>query len=83
MMGECAFAQKKYDEAVEHFLEAALGYPYKEWQALGYFEAGRCFIQLKDTEKARETLQTVVTKFPKHPRAKDAMTLLANLNKNK
>lgn len=79
MMGECAFAQKKYDVAWEHFLEAALGYPYPEWQALGHFEAGRCFIELKMPEKARESLQTVVEKFPQHARAKDAAKLLAGL----
>lgn len=79
MMGECAFAQKKYDMAWQHFLEAALGYPYPEWQALGHFEAGRCFIELKMPEKAREALQTVVDKHPQHVRAKDAAKLLANL----
>ena len=35
MIGEIAFRQKKHKDAVEHFLEAALGYPYEEWQALG------------------------------------------------
>ncbi len=79
MMGECAFAQKKYDIAWEHFLEAALGYPYPEWQALGHFEAGRCFIELKMPDKARESLQTVVDQFPEHVRAKDAAKLLAGL----
>jgi TolA-binding protein len=79
MMGECAFAQKKYDVAWQHFLEAALGYPYPEWQALGQFEAGRCFIELKMPDKARESLQTVMDKFPKHPRANDAANLLAGL----
>ena len=79
MMGECAFAQKKYDVAWEHFLEAALGYPYPEWQALGHFEAGRCFIELKLPDKARESLQTVVDRFPQHVRAKDAAKLLAGL----
>ncbi|MEO2019159.1 MAG: tetratricopeptide repeat protein [Fuerstiella sp.] len=79
MMGECAFAQKKYDVAWEHFLEAALGYPYPEWQALGHFEAGRCFIELKMPDKARESLQTVIDRFPEHVRAKDAAKLLARL----
>ena len=79
MMGECAFAQKKFEVAWPHFLEAALGYPYPEWQALGQFEAGRCFIELKMLDKARESLQTVVDKFPDHARAKDAATLLAGL----
>ena len=79
MMGECAFARKKYDVAWQHFLEAALGYPYPEWQALGHFEAGRCFIELKMPDKARESLQTVVEKFPNHDRAKDAAKLLKTL----
>jgi len=79
MMGECAFAQKKYDVAWQHFLEAAIGYPYPEWQALGHFEAARCFIELKMPDKARESLQEVVVKFPNHERSKDAAKLLADL----
>ncbi|MEO1995839.1 MAG: tetratricopeptide repeat protein [Planctomycetaceae bacterium] len=79
MIGECRFGQKNYSDAVEHFLEAALGYPYEEWQALGYYEAARCFIQLKDATRARETLQTVISKYAKHPRAQDAQKLLKTL----
>jgi len=79
MMGECAFAQKKYDIAWQHFLEAALGYPYPEWQALGHFEAARCFIELKMPDNAINSLREVVEKFPKHERAKDAAKLLADL----
>jgi TolA-binding protein len=81
MIGEIAFRQKKHKEAVEHFLEAALGYPYPEWQALGYYEAGRCFIELKENRKAVETLETVVKKYPNHPRARDAATLIADLKR--
>jgi len=81
MVGECRFGQKNYSQAVEHFLEAALGYPYEEWQALGYYEAARCFIQLKDNTRARETLQTIITKHAKHPRAQDAQKLLATIGK--
>ena len=82
MIGECAFREKKLDEAVEHFLTAALGYPYQEWQALGHFEAGRVFIELKEKEKAIDSLETVIKKFPQHPKAKDAMALVANLKKS-
>jgi TolA-binding protein len=81
MVGECSFKQKKHREAVEHFLEAALAYPYPEWQALGYFEAGRCFIALKDSAKALDALRTVVKKHARHPRAKDAAKLIAELEK--
>jgi TolA-binding protein len=82
MIGECAFRQKKHKEAIEHFLEAALAYPYEEWQALGHFEAGRCFIALSDTPKALDELEIVVKKFPKHVRAKDAAKLIADLKKD-
>lgn len=81
MIGEISFAQKKHKEALEHFLEVAVGYPYPEWQALGYFEAGRCFKELKETKKAIETLETLTKKYPNHPRAKDAASLIEELKK--
>lgn len=79
MIGECAFREKKYEEAVEHFLTAALGYPYEEWQALGYLEAGRSLIELKDTAKAKDMFETLIKKYPNHPKAKDAAKLLASI----
>ncbi len=79
MMGQCALAAKNYAEASEHFLESAFGYPYEEWQCQGHFEAAKCFVELKDIEKARESLETVTKRFPNHARAKDATTLLAGL----
>lgn len=79
MMGQCALAAKNHAEAAEHFLEAAFGYPYEEWQCQGHFEAAKCFVELKDTEKARESLETVAKRFPNHARAKEATTLLAGL----
>ena len=58
---------------MEHFLEAALAYPYPNGRPWATYEAGRCFIALKDTpKKPSTTLETVVKKFPKHARAKDA-----------
>ncbi len=79
MMGQCALAAKNNAEAAEHFLEAAFGYPYEEWQCQAHFEAAKCFIELKDVEKARESLETVTKRFPNHIRAKEATTLLASL----
>ena len=46
-----------------------------------YFEAGRCFIALDDKPKALDALRTVVKKFPKHPQAKNAEKLIADLSK--
>jgi TolA-binding protein len=82
MIGECAFRQKKHREAVEHFVEV-LTYPYEEWQALAHFEACRCFLALQDTPRALNELQVLVKKFPKHPRARDAAHMIADLQKDK
>ncbi len=83
MMGEIAFSQKKYEDASAHFLEVVVGYPekeeYAEWRALARLEAGRCFIELKKYAQAREELESMVKDFPKHPRVKDAQTLLAGI----
>ena len=79
MMGQCSLAEKKLAEAAEHFLEAAFGYPYEEWQCQAHFEAAKCFIEMKDVEKARDSLETVAKRFPNHARAKEATTLLATL----
>jgi TolA-binding protein len=79
MIGECCFLEKKYAEAVEHYLTAALGYPYEEWQALGHFEAARAFIELGDKERAIDALNTVIERFGQHPKAADAKTLLQSL----
>jgi TolA-binding protein len=81
MIGEIAFEEKKYDEAIEHFLTVAVGYPFAEWQGLARFEAARCFEQLKQKDKAIESLQIVVEKFPTHPKAKLAAEMIVNLKK--
>ncbi|HWB09843.1 MAG TPA: tetratricopeptide repeat protein [Pirellulales bacterium] len=81
MIGECAFREKKYDEAVEHYLTAALGYPYEEWQVLGYLEAGRSLVELKNLAKARDMFETLIKKYPNHPKAADAAKLLASIKK--
>ncbi|MFV1965464.1 MAG: tetratricopeptide repeat protein [Pirellulaceae bacterium] len=83
MMGQCWFSQKKYAEAIDCFSEVAFGFQHDEWQPLSYFEAGRCYIQLKDPDAARKMLTTVIQDFPKHPRANDAKTILAELDKTK
>ncbi len=76
MLGECDFAQQKFDSAWEHYLEAALGYPYEEWKVQGHYQAARCFVQLKKPAKAREELEFVIEKFPQHALVKDAQKLL-------
>ena len=79
MMGQCCFAQKKFPEAIDCFSEVAFGFKHPEWQPLSYFEAGRCYVQLKNVTAARKMLTAVVEEFPKHARVKDAQAILKQL----
>jgi TolA-binding protein len=88
MLGECAFGQKKFDEAIGFYLEIVEGYKaddpnIKEWHARGMYEMARCFIELKKTDQARESLESLLKLHADHPFAKDAKTLLAKLNTTK
>ncbi len=75
MLGECDFAEQKFATAWEHYLESALGYPYDEWKAQGHYQAGRCFVQLKQPDKAREELQLVIEQYPNHALVKDGAAI--------
>ena len=48
---------------------------------MGHFEAARCFIQLKQNDKAIASLQVIIREHADHPKAKDAAKLLAELKK--
>lgn len=58
-IGECLFAQKKYDDAVREFLKVDILYAYPEWSAAALYEAGRCFEALGKLVEAREHFKTV------------------------
>jgi TolA-binding protein len=81
MMGEIAFAQKKYEDAIEQYLMVTVGYPYAQWQALAQLETGRCFKELGQKDKAIAALEKMLEKFPDHPKAEDAKRLIEELRK--
>jgi TolA-binding protein len=81
MIGEIAFSQKKYAEAIEHYLEVAVGYPYKELQGLAQYETGRCLVELGEKEKAIAAFKVVVEKHADHPQVENAKRLIAELQK--
>ena len=58
-LGECLFAQKKYEEAVRELLKVDILYAYPEWSAPALYEAGRCFEQMGRQVEAREQYQAV------------------------
>jgi len=79
MIGECYFAQKNHKEATKHFLKAAFAYGHKEWSAMAWFEAARCFEVLKDVLQAKNCYQQMIDKFPDHPKIADARKRLSEL----
>jgi len=79
MLGELDYAAKKYDEAIAHFLTVAAGFGYKEWRAQARYEAGRCFAHLGKKDKAIESFQIVVDKYPDHVYAADAKRRIEEL----
>lgn len=79
MVGSCLFAQKKHKEAAKQFLKAAFGYNHKNWSALAYFEAARCFEVLRDLDQARNCYQQLITKYPQHRTVANARKRLAAL----
>ena len=79
MIGECYFAQKNHKEATKHFLKAAFAYGHKEWSAMAWFEAARCFEVLKDVAQAKNCYQQMIDKFPDHPKVVDAKKRLGEL----
>ncbi len=79
MLGEIAFGQRKYEDAIEQYVMVTSGYPYEQWQGLAEFEMGRCFVSLGKRQKAIEAFQSVVGKHPRHAKAEDAARMLEEL----
>ena len=79
MIGECLFAQKQHKDASRHFLKAAFTYNHREWSAMAWFEAARCFEVLRDTEQAASCYRNLIEKYPQHARVPDARRRLSDL----
>ncbi len=64
-IGECLFAQEKYEEATRELLKVDILYAYPEWSAAALYEAGRCFEKLSKPSEALAQFKAVVEKHPK------------------
>lgn len=62
-IGECLYAQRKYDDAVRELLRVDLVYTYPQWSAAALFEAGRCFEELERESDARAQYEQVIERF--------------------
>ena len=63
-VGECLYAQKKYEQAVAEFVKTDVLFAYPEWTAAALYEAGRCLRELGRTGDAAKQFDEVVQRFP-------------------
>lgn len=78
-IGQCLFAQKKFEAAIRELLKVDILYAYPEWSAAALYEAGRCFSQMNDPAQARQQFNAVVEKFKETKWAELAGRQLAEL----
>ncbi|MDO8631312.1 MAG: tetratricopeptide repeat protein, partial [Phycisphaerales bacterium] len=79
-IGQCLFAQKKFDSAVRELLKVDILYAYPEWSAAALYEAGRCFTQLGDPAEARKQFTEVAEKYKDTKWAEPASRQLLELS---
>ncbi|MCL4211131.1 MAG: tetratricopeptide repeat protein, partial [Phycisphaerales bacterium] len=58
-IGECLYAQTKYDEAARELLKVDILYAYPEWSAAALYEAGRGFEAMAQVGQARQQFEAV------------------------
>lgn len=82
-IGECLFAQNRYDEAARELVKVDILYAYPEWSAAALYEAGRCFQELSNPVDAREQFRKVVKEHSKTKWARMASDRLAELSEKR
>jgi len=78
-IGECWFAQGKFEQAVKELLKVEIIYPYPEWSAAALYDAGRAFEQLKRPKNAKKQYALCVKKYKDSGPAALAAKRLATL----
>lgn len=63
-IGECAYSQRKFEDAVNAFNELILSYPQGDKVAAAYLKKGMSFAEMGRTEEALAAFKLLVAKFP-------------------
>ncbi len=78
-LGECYFAEKKYEEAILEFDEVIKKYPKGNKVPDALFRQGIAFLEMKDAVNAKLILKEVVKRFPKSEQANRARKKLKEI----
>ena len=75
-IGECYYAQRDYDPAIQEFLKVQKDYPQGDKVPAALLKTGFSFLQLEDRASARRYLNQVVEQFPNSEEAVSARNKL-------
>lgn len=78
-LGECYFAEKKYEEAILEFDEVIKRYAKGNKVPDALFRQGMAFLEMKDTTNAKLILKEVVRRFPQSDQANRARKKLKEI----
>jgi tol-pal system protein YbgF len=78
-LGECYFAEKRYEDAILEFDEVIKRYPKGNKVPDALFRQGMAFLEMKDTTNAKLILKEVVRRFPQSDQANRARKKLKEI----
>jgi tol-pal system protein YbgF len=78
-LGECYFAEKKFDEAILEYDEVIKKFPKGSKVPDALFRQGMAFLEMKDAVNAKLILKEVVKRFPKSDQAAKARKKLKEI----
>lgn len=78
-LGECYFAEKKYEEAILEFDEVIKKYPKGNKVPDALYRQGLAFLEMKDTINAKLILREVIKRFPNSDQANRARKKLQEI----
>lgn len=80
MLGETYFHQKQYEVALREYLKVEVLYDAPVWQALALYAVAQTYERLNQLDRARQTYDELLKRFPQSDRAVEARVRLETLN---